>query len=213
MSQTPTPRPSRRPRRVRRAASVAAAGAALGLLLAGCSSMSGQSATGPGDGAADTKFVQGTGEITTVEQGHRQAAPDISGSTIDGHRLSLSDYPGKIIVLNVWGSWCDPCRAEAPNVAAVAKATAGKGVQFVGIDTRDNTAQAQAFVKAKQISYPNLVDDGNETLLTKLAGITSLGSVPSTLIIDKNGDLAWRALRPVDYNDLSAALDTVLSGQ
>jgi peroxiredoxin len=83
----------------------------------------------------------------------------------------------------------------------------------VGIDTRDNTGQAQAFVKAKQISYPNLVDDGNETLLTKLAGITSLGSVPSTLIIDKNGDLAWRALRPVDFNDLSAALTTVLSGK
>jgi thiol-disulfide isomerase/thioredoxin len=117
------------------------------------------------------------------------------------------------MVVNIWGSWCDPCQAEAPYLEHANEAYRDKGVQFVGIDTRDNDGQAKAFVKAKNISYPNLVDDGNETLLSKLAGITSLGSVPSTLIIDRDGKLAWRALLPVDYTTVSAALDTVLSGK
>jgi thiol-disulfide isomerase/thioredoxin len=164
-------------------------------------------------GGSGPKNKDGLGTAAAFSVKDRKPFPMLSGSTLDGSKLDMSSYKGKVMVVNIWGSWCDPCQAEAPYLEHANEAYQAKGVQFVGIDTRDNTAQAQAFVKAKQISYPNLVDDGNETLLTKLAGITSLGSVPSTLIIDKNGDLAWRALRPVDYNDLSAALDTVLSGQ
>ncbi|MEY9925886.1 thiol-disulfide isomerase/thioredoxin [Catenulispora sp. GP43] len=174
--------------------------AALALGLAAC-------------GGSSPKNKDGLGTAAAFSVKDRKAFPMLSGSTLDGSKLDMASFKGRVMVVNIWGSWCDPCQAEAPYLEHANEAYQAKGVQFVGIDTRDNTAQAQAFVKAKQISYPNLVDDGNETLLTKLAGITSLGSVPSTLIIDKNGDLAWRALRPVNYADLSAALDTVLSGK
>jgi thiol-disulfide isomerase/thioredoxin len=160
-----------------------------------------------------SKNKEGLGTAAAFSVKDRKQFPMLSGTTLDGAKLDMNTFKGKVIVVNIWGSWCDPCQAEAPYLEHANEAYRDKGVQFVGIDTRDNTGQAQAFVKDKQISYPNLVDDGNETLLTKLAGITSLGSVPSTLIIDRNGDLAWRALRPVSYNDVSAALDTVLSGK
>ena len=164
-------------------------------------------------GGSAPKNKDGLGTAAAFSVKDRKQFPMLAGTTLDGTKLDMASFKGKVMVVNIWGSWCDPCQAEAPYLEHANEAYRDKGVQFVGIDTRDNVGQAQAFVKAKQISYPNLVDDGNETLLTKLAGITSLASVPSTLIIDKNGDLAWRALRPVTFADVSAALDTVLSGK
>jgi thiol-disulfide isomerase/thioredoxin len=176
----------------------AAAALPLALTLAAC-------------GASGPKNKDGLGGVSTIAAGHRKPFPTLSGTTLDGAKLDLASFKGKVVVLNIWGSWCDNCEAEAASVEHAYEAYHDKGVQFVGIDTRDNTGQAQAFVKAKQIGYPSLVDDGNETLLTKLAGITSLQAIPTTLIIDKNGDLAWRALRGVDYNDLSTALGPVIA--
>jgi thiol-disulfide isomerase/thioredoxin len=160
-----------------------------------------------------SKNKDGLGTAVAFSVSDRKPFPMLSGTTLDGTKLDMAAYKGKVMVVNIWGSWCDPCQAEAPYLEHANEAYRDKGVQFVGIDTRDNDGQAKAFVKAKNISYPNLVDDGNETLLSKLAGITSLGSVPSTLIIDRDGKLAWRALLPVDYTTVSAALDTVLSGK
>lgn len=174
--------------------------AALAFGLAGC-------------GGSSSKNKDGLGTAAAFSTSSRKPFPMLAGKTLDGSQLDMAAYKGKVMVVNIWGSWCDPCQAEAPYLEHANEVYRDKGVQFVGIDTRDNTGQAQAFVKDKQISYPNLVDGDSETLLTKLAGITSLGSVPSTLIIDQKGGLAWRALRPVTFADLSAALDTVLAGK
>ncbi|WP_049871705.1 TlpA family protein disulfide reductase [Catenulispora acidiphila] len=165
-------------------------------------------------GGAGPKNAAGLGTAGAIAADHRKPFPVLSGTTLDGAQLDLSSYKGQIVVMNIWASWCDSCEAEAPYLEHAYETYKDKGVRFVGIDAGDdNTGQARAFVKAKQIGYPNLVDGVDEKLLTKLAGITSLGSVPSTLIIDKNGDLAWRSLRPVDYNALSAALGPVIAEQ
>jgi thiol-disulfide isomerase/thioredoxin len=161
-------------------------------------------------GASGPKNKQGLGDIGAIAPGHRKPFPALAGTTLDGAKLDLASFKGRVMVVNVWGSWCGSCEAEAPYLEHAYETFKDKGVQFVGIDTRDNTGQAQAFVKEKQISYPNLVDDGNEKLLSKLAGITSLGT-PSTVIVDRNGDLVWRALRPVNYNDLSTALGPIIA--
>jgi thiol-disulfide isomerase/thioredoxin len=218
MSATPTSGPSRplRPSRPaatvrrggRRTAAVPAAGAALVLALAGCSSTGG---SGPADGSG-TRYVEGSGAVTTVEQGHRTAAPDVSGATVDGGHLSLSDYPGKIIVLNVWGSWCDPCRAEAPNLAQVAKATASKGVQFVGINTRDvHTAQAVSFERDFKIGYPSLFDPDGRLLLEFPRGNLSPSGIPNTLILDRQHRIAVRLLKPLTAEELTKALDPIIA--
>ena len=79
-------------------------------------------------------MATGGGVITTYAVGHRKAAPEISGTDLDGKPLDLAQFKGQVIVLNFWASWCPPCRAEAPALQAVSSETKSLGVQFVGVD-------------------------------------------------------------------------------
>ncbi|MDF3293142.1 TlpA family protein disulfide reductase [Streptomyces silvisoli] len=192
----------------RRAVAALVTGAALVLALAGCGSVSG----GSSSGSSDTKFVQGTGQITTLSKGERPAAPDISGATVDGQQLSLSQFKGKVVVLNVWGSWCDPCRAEAPNLAEVAKDTAAKGVQFVGINIRDySTAQSKSFEHSFGITYPSFYDPDGNLLVKFPRGSLPPQSIPTTLIIDRDQKIAVRALTALTTDQLRKALDPIVA--
>src|SRR4051794_21334773 len=95
---------------------VAVLAAASALALAGC--------TTAGSGSSDsdhTNIVKGSGEVTTVAAKDRTPAVELSGKDLDGKALSLASYKGKVVVLNVWGSWCAPCRAEAADFETVAK--------------------------------------------------------------------------------------------
>lgn len=183
------------------------AGAMAGaLLLTGC----GGSKTGSSSG--DTQFVGGTGEVTTVPVSKRKAAPDISGETVDDKKLSLKDYRGKIVVLNVWGSWCAPCRAEAPHMAKVAKDTKAKGVEFIGINTRDlDKANARAFDRTYEIDYPSLFDPSGKQLRRFPSNSLSLQTIPSTLVLDREGKIAVRALKELGEDDLRAMIKPLLA--
>lgn len=75
----------------------------------------------------------------------RTAEPKVEGTTLDGEPFALSDQTGKIVVINVWGSWCGPCQAETPDLVRLSHQFADKGVRFVGVDTRDNPAAARTF--------------------------------------------------------------------
>ncbi|GAA1932609.1 TlpA disulfide reductase family protein [Streptomyces sodiiphilus] len=190
----------------RRAAVLAAALAAGTLALAGCT---GQQA-GPSGG--DSNIVQGTGEITRVAAADRQQAPDLTGEGTHGEQLALADYRGQVVVLNVWGSWCAPCRAEAPNLAKVAADTAGQDVQFLGINTRDrDVVNAQRFDERFGIEYPSFFDPSGRLILEFPRGSLSPQAIPSTLIIDREGRIAVRALKPLSEEDLRAALDPVIA--
>src|ERR1700681_2496287 len=85
------------------------------------------------------------------------AAPDFSLTTLDGKRVRLADYRGKTLVINVWGSWCPPCRLETPDLVAESKADVSRGVVFLGVDTTETTNVVRAFVAAKGIAYPQAV--------------------------------------------------------
>lgn len=171
-------------------------------VLAGC----GEGETGSSSG--DKNFVQGTGKITEVPSGERQAAPDLSGKGVDGERLKLSEYKGKIVVLNVWGSWCRPCRDEAPNLSKVEKATDNKDVQFVGINTRDlDRANAKSFERNYEVQYPSFFDPSGKLILRFPKGSLSPQAIPSTLILDRKGKIAVRALKELSERELRSALD------
>lgn len=142
----------------------------------------------------------------------RSPAPDVEGTTLDGDRLALNDLIGHVVVVNVWGSWCGPCRAEAPDLARVARETSGRGVRFVGIDTRDDDAAARAFVRAFKIPYPSLIDRDGKLILA-FDGIIPVSAVPSTVLLDADGRIAARVIGRVTYSTLSGLVNDLLREQ
>jgi peroxiredoxin len=170
--------------------------------LAGCTNSVG--------GTGETGYVPAASTITTYAPGQRVAAPTLSGTTLDGKKLSLSDYHGKFVVVNVWGSWCSPCRREAPALEETYTKYQSKGVQFLGVNVRDDNAAAQAFVSDDSLTYPSL-QDPNETLLLQLKTIVPPTDIPSTIIVDREGRLAARIISEVTEPQLIETLDKVLS--
>ncbi|MGW4019861.1 TlpA family protein disulfide reductase [Streptomyces sp. NPDC005009] len=198
---------SNRALRVRRRATLAAAGAAAAtLLVSACGS------GGTSGGGGNTNFVAGTDGISTVPEGERVAAPELSGKTIDGKQLDVADYKGKVVVLNVWGSWCNPCRAEAKYFAKVSKEYADQGVQFVGINTRDgSTTAAVAFEEDFGIPYPSLYDPVGKLMLRFEKGTLNPQAVPSTLVLDREGRIAARSLTSLSEERLLKMLKPVVA--
>ncbi len=168
-------------------------------LLAGCSNDVG--------GSGDQGYVAGKGVITTLKAADRKAPAQVSGTTIDGKRVSLADYRGKVVVVNVWGSWCPPCRAEAPMLADAARDLAKKDVVFLGIDSRDpSEAAARAFVRRFDIPYPSIYDQQGSTLLA-FRGTLTLNSIPSTVVVDPRGRVAASVLGEITRTTLDDLVD------
>ncbi|WP_052866092.1 TlpA family protein disulfide reductase [Streptomyces niger] len=175
---------------------------AAGSLLSGCADGGSDSADG-----ARPEFVRGKDGFDAVPVSDRTPAPAIDGRTTRGKNLDLDDYRGKVVVLNIWGSWCGPCDAEAPDFAKVARESRGKGVQFVGINTRDgSTAQAVAFEEQHKMPYPSLFDPAGKLMLRFPKGSVNPQLIPTTLVIDRQGRLAARAIGPVGAQQLRTAL-------
>lgn len=154
-------------------------------------------------------FVSGDGSVTILEPPQRQIAPEATGVDLNGDPLALSDFAGQVVVLNVWASWCAPCRAEAGALEEVATQFDGKGVQFIGLNTRDSNAAAQAFIRNYGVTFPSLVDtDGRIQLLFN----DSLPpqAIPSTIVIDQQGKVAARALGTVTAATLRAMIEPLL---
>ncbi|MCX4435750.1 MULTISPECIES: TlpA family protein disulfide reductase [Streptomyces] len=200
-------RAEQRSNRTRSRAALLTTGAAVAtLVLSACGS------GGTSGGSGNSNFVAGKDGISTVAKGSRAEAPDLSGPTVDGKQLDVKDYKGKVVVVNVWGSWCPPCRAEAPNFVKVAKDTAAKGVQFVGINTRDaNISLAQAFEKQQGVTYPSLYDPTSKLLLRFKKGTLNLQTIPSTIVIDRDGKIAARTLQALSEEKLREMLDPVVA--
>jgi peroxiredoxin len=163
-------------------------------------------------GGSDSGYVPGTGESLSVPAAQRGGAIDLTGKDLDGKAIDLSAYRGKVVVLNVWGSWCGSCRAEAVDLENVYKADQAKGVAFVGINTRDTQIdQAQQFVKTHGLTYPSFYDEDGSLLLQFPKGSLNPQAIPSTLILDRQGRIAVRALQPLTSDQLNKILDPVIA--
>ncbi len=194
-----------RPRAAR--AGVALAAGVLLLGLAGCAQEVGAGERVNGDAAAQG-YVSGDGSTTIVAEADRVAAPALTGPTLEGGTFDLAEHRGKVVVLNVWASWCAPCRAEADELAAVAEEKADDGEVFVGLNTRDSAAPAAAFVERFGIPYPNVVDsDGTKQLL--FSDTLPPQAIPSTLVIDREGRVAARAIGEVDRSRLLGLIEPI----
>lgn len=163
---------------------------------------------GGSEAGADTAFVAGDGSIVLIAPDQRGPAPDLVGDTLEGGEFRLSDHLGEVVVLNVWASWCAPCRAEAPELEAVWRDVRDDGVQFVGLDTRDTVEAARAFLEAYDITYPNVIDaDGRLQLL--FSDTLPPQAIPSTLVVDREGRVAGRILGRVTEATLTALIEDV----
>ena len=162
-----------------------------------------------GGGKAEPAPITTPG-VDLFPPGKRLPAPKLEGTTLDGESFSLSDLTGKVVVINAWGSWCAPCRAETPDLVRLANETAYLGVHFVGINTRDNPDAAKAFVRSFNVPYPSVRDNNAEILLAFRDTIPTT-VVPTTVVIDRQGQVAARIIGPVSYNTLKGLLDDELT--
>lgn len=178
--------------------------------LAGCSTDSAgkDSQTGSEDG-----YVAGDNQLTRVPIKDRRKAPVISGPSVADPKKTISsaDHAGEVLVVNVWGSWCGPCRKEAPDLQAASAETADQA-HFIGIDSRDSgIAQPQAFQRANDIDYPSIYDpDGAQVV--KFENMPP-SAIPSTLVIDEQGRVAVRILGPISKATLIDIVGDVAAGK
>jgi len=158
----------------------------------------------------DAGFAQGDGSYTRIAPAERVAAPVLTGTDLEGKPLTTADFAGKVIVVNVWGSWCEPCRHEVPELVKAAAARADVA-QLVGINTRDYSVDtALAFTRAGGVTFPSFFDPDGELLLT----FTALPprAIPSTVVIDQQGRVAARILGEVTASTLIGTIDDVAAG-
>jgi peroxiredoxin len=181
---------------------------AAAVLAAGCSSGSDAVATG-----TEFNFVSPGGQTDLTYDGDdRQPIPEMTGESLmdEGEQLSLSSYDGKVVVLNIWGAWCPPCRVEAPQLQEVWESYEDKGVQVLGIDVRDDQRSAPAdFMRDTGLTYPSIYDPPGRSLLA-LKGYPR-AAVPSTIVLDKQHRVAAIFLRDLLAEDLTPLLDRLLA--
>lgn len=131
----------------------------------------------------------------------------------DGVTVDLADYTGQVVVLNLWGQWCAPCRSEADDLERAYEATRDLGVQFLGINVRDpQRNKAQDFVVDNQVSYPSIYDPPMRTL-TALGGSFPTSVIPSTLVLDRQHRVAAVFLRALLTEDLQPVIERVAAEQ
>jgi thiol-disulfide isomerase/thioredoxin len=195
----PATRRTFRPAGAGRAAAAAALAVTSALGVAACSTDVGAS-TPASNGQS---FVAGSPGATVFKSGAGPMAPSVSGPVVGGGTLALTSYRGHVVVLNFWGSWCTPCRAEAPGLAALATAFKSSGVRFLGIDIRDSPASAQAFMSDFRITYPSL-NDPSDNLALDFRDTVPPAGIPTTLVISRSGRITARVIGGTTYNGLKA---------
>jgi thiol-disulfide isomerase/thioredoxin len=195
---------------LRRIALCVASGLAAMLMLAACTTPGADEQTG-GSGQAGYPSVRGN--LTRIPPDQRRELPPVSGPALGSNKtISTQDYRGKVVVINVWGSWCPPCRKEAPDLQAASVETKNVA-QFIGITSKDyDPAPAEAFVRSFKITYPSIYDPTGKVLLA-FAGELPPSAIPSTMIIDQQGRLAVRVLSEVSKITLVDMINDVADGR
>ncbi|WP_029767357.1 TlpA family protein disulfide reductase [Haloglycomyces albus] len=157
------------------------------------------------------RFTTADGDNLRWKPEDRPEAPEFKGDTLDGDNLSSHDYPDTLLVVNFWGSWCTPCREEAPALAASSEKWRDEGVQFIGINIRDTPDKARAFEDRFGITYPS-IDNPSGSIANQFIDIgVNPNTIPTTLLIDTSGRVAsiWR--QPLDADTLDDDIEKVLA--
>lgn len=161
----------------------------------------------------DKGYVAGDGTVQQLRPAERTTTVALSGKTVDGKAWSMADdAAGKVVVINVWGSWCAPCKQETPHLQQVwsGMSAAGKPVQLVGIDIKESAQTAAAFLRVNGVTYPS-ISDGDSGGQPMLALQGRAPATPSTLVLDRKGRIAARILGATTASTLTALIDDVVN--
>lgn len=152
---------------------------------------------------------QSTAEpISEIAIADREAPVDVSRTTLTDSLLKVADLRGSVLVLNVWGPWCVPCRDEAPTIARLSPDHADQRVPFVGVNVRDS--RALAFEERYGTTYPS-IEDRNGTAVLVPSRYATVQAVPATLVLDREGGAASRVIGVVGEATLRAVLDNTFA--
>ena len=186
---------------------IAVAGALiLSLALAGCAPARG-GLTPDGENAG---YVSGDLSVTVWDPAERPGPVELAGTDFAGGAVDVADWRGDVVVLNTWYAACPPCRAEAPDLVALATDRAADGVHLLGINSTDSAGTAQAFERTFAVPYPSIADvDG--AAVAALQGIVPVQAVPTTVLLDRDGLVAARILGRADDSTLTTLVDDLLA--
>ncbi|GAA2695071.1 MULTISPECIES: TlpA family protein disulfide reductase [Actinoplanes] len=146
-----------------------------------------------------------TNGVVECDEADRPQIGDVTGELLDGTKYDIATDRGKVIVINFWGSWCAPCRAEAPDLEKVYQGAKDKNVTFLGIDSRDDRDSAKAFERGR-MTYPSIYDfDGDVALQFEITQTTT----PATLILDRQGRIAVALRRSTTAGELQPLVERV----
>jgi peroxiredoxin len=134
-----------------------------------------------------------------------ESVPGFELSAVNGGTMDLGSHRGEVVVINVFASWCDPCRQEAVDIEQTWREYEDRGVQFFGIAFKDAASKAQAFLDEFDVTYPYAAESSNRT--ARSLGVTK---VPETFVVDQTGRLFHHFIGPVTKADLSSQLDLLL---
>jgi thiol-disulfide isomerase/thioredoxin len=155
------------------------------------------------------KCVTTPAGIIECAPGQRPEPPEVAGELLSGGTYDLADDRGRVVVVNFWGSWCGPCRAEAPDLEATYQATRDAGVRFLGINIQDPRDKALAFEEGR-VTYPSIFDPGSRLAL---AFDIPPNSIPATIVLDREGRIAVVIRRAVLRKDLEPIVARIAAEQ
>jgi thiol-disulfide isomerase/thioredoxin len=163
------------------------------------------------NGGSTTSRAEGDSVVEEYPQAERQQFPGVAGATIQQGYVDSDDFPGQILVINVWGSWCVPCREEAPALSRLSAELENEPVQFIGVDIRDNDESALAFEREYGITYPSISSRESGEAMLALGRIIPSRAVPATVVVDPSGRVAARVIGATTYFTLSALIKPLLA--
>jgi thiol-disulfide isomerase/thioredoxin len=169
---------------------------AVALVVTGCSGTNDELADQYRSGE-NLNYISGDGTVTEFEIDERQDPVAFEGVLEDGTEVTSEDYEGEVLVVNFWYAECPPCRAEAPLLEQTHQAYREQGVEFLGVNVRNQADTALAFSRTFGVTYPSIMDADTGSAQLAFAGTVAPNAVPTTLILDRQGRVASRILGQV----------------
>jgi thiol-disulfide isomerase/thioredoxin len=155
-------------------------------------------------------YIAGDGTVTEFALGSRPKAADWSGTTESGEALSSTQLEGVITVMNFWYAGCAPCRIEMPELIKLQTEFLPEGVQFIGVNVRDSAETSLAFARRIEMNFPSVMDAKTGSVVLGFTGVVTPQAVPTTLVIDAEGNVSARVLGRIDKGILTTLVETVI---